>query len=169
MQNPPLEKIIGPTATGESAQFEIFAPDLIRAINYGVQVVHEWQQAKGWLEKPEWRQQVESILNDVSCSFLTAEQENALKELAAMPIRNKGELIALMHSELSEQLEGQRSKVQPAMDDHCPSLTTEEAELADLIIRAFSYSGENNIDIGRAIAIKHAFNCTRAARHGKRF
>lgn len=73
--------------------------------------------------------------------------------------RNKGEMIALMHSELSEMLEGIRKS---KMDDHLPHRSSEEVELADLFIRAFDYAGAYGLDLGGAIAEKLAYNATRA-------
>jgi NTP pyrophosphatase (non-canonical NTP hydrolase) len=52
--------------------------------------------------------------------------------------RNKGEMIALMHSELSECLEGVRKDL---MDDHLPAFTQEAAEMADTAIRIFDFLG----------------------------
>lgn len=73
--------------------------------------------------------------------------------------RNLGELIALMHSELSEMLEGVRKNT---MDSHLPTRRTEEVELADLIIRALDYAGYRKLDLAGAIVDKLAYNCTRA-------
>lgn len=77
--------------------------------------------------------------------------------------RNRFELIALMHSELSECVEFLRK---PAMDDHVPELTGEAAELADVIIRIMDYCGAFGIDIGKAVRVKHAYNLQRPYRHG---
>jgi NTP pyrophosphatase (non-canonical NTP hydrolase) len=72
--------------------------------------------------------------------------------------RNKGELIALMHSELSEALEAIRKN---KMDDHLPERKGEEVELADAVIRIFDYAGAFDLDLGSAIVEKLRYNCNR--------
>lgn len=89
-------------------------------------------------------------------------------------IRNKGELIALMHSELSEALEGERKNL---MDDKLPHRKMAEVELADAVIRILDYCGGFGYDIQGAVEEKMAFNATREdhkhearmAAGGKRF
>lgn len=73
--------------------------------------------------------------------------------------RNRGELIALMHSELSEALEGVRKNLP---DDHLPHRMAEEVELADLLIRVFDYAGAFGLDLEGAYREKLAYNATRA-------
>lgn len=72
--------------------------------------------------------------------------------------RNKGEMIALMHSELSEAMEGERKSL---MDDHLPHRRSAEVELADLLIRVFDYAGAFGYDLDGAVAEKRAYNATR--------
>lgn len=73
--------------------------------------------------------------------------------------RNKGELIALMHSELSEALEGARKGL---MDDKLPNRKMEEVELADCLIRIFDYAGAFGWDLGNALMEKRLYNKQRA-------
>lgn len=74
-------------------------------------------------------------------------------------VRNKGELIALIHSEISEVLEGVRKD---KMDDHLPHLKAEVVELADALIRIFDYAGAFGLDIEGAYLEKKAYNKVRA-------
>lgn len=74
--------------------------------------------------------------------------------------RNDGELIALMHSELSEALE--------AMRNHGEKENIAE-ELADCCIRIFDYCGARGINLEEALRKKIKYNKTRPYRHGKKF
>lgn len=66
--------------------------------------------------------------------------------------------IALMHSELSEALEGFRKG---QMDDHLPHRQMIEVELADAIIRILDTAGYLELDVGGALMEKLAYNATR--------
>lgn len=81
--------------------------------------------------------------------------------------RNEGELIALMHSELSEALEGLRAG-NPA-SEHIPEFSCMEEELADTVIRIADLCGAKGYRLGEAIVAKMKFNEGRPYRHGKEF
>ncbi len=82
--------------------------------------------------------------------------------------KNDAEMIALMHSELSEALEAMRNG-NPS-DDKVPEFSGVEAELADVVIRIMDYAQFRKLRVAEAIVAKHQMNQTRAHRHGgKRF
>lgn len=67
--------------------------------------------------------------------------------------------IALIHSEVSEALEGYRSD---KMDDKLPHRKAIEVELADVIIRVGDLAGALGLDVAAAIQEKFAYNAQRA-------
>jgi len=79
---------------------------------------------------------------------------------------NKAEKIALMHSELSEALEGIRKNLP---SDHLPGFLMETEELADCIIRIMDYAQHFDLPLADAITEKVKFNTTREYLHGKKF
>jgi NTP pyrophosphatase (non-canonical NTP hydrolase) len=66
--------------------------------------------------------------------------------------------LALIHSEISEALEGHRKNL---MDDKLPHRPSIEVELADAIIRIGELAGALKLDVGGAIDEKMAFNRVR--------
>lgn len=73
--------------------------------------------------------------------------------------RNVGELLCLVHSEISEAMEGYRKNL---MDDKLPDRQMIEVELADAVIRIADLCGYLRLDLGGAIADKLHYNATRA-------
>lgn len=93
------------------------------------------------------------------------------------------EIIALLHSEVSEALEAYRSHgpreewfrnvapedMVPYTEDYAARGYKPEgvpSELADIIIRVLDVAGAYDIDIERAVRMKMAYNRTRPYRHG---
>jgi NTP pyrophosphatase (non-canonical NTP hydrolase) len=85
--------------------------------------------------------------------------------------RNIGEMLALIHSEVSEALEDWR--VQPTAELPRTDLRDEKgkpigfaSEIADVIIRIGDLCGYLGLDLEAAVAEKMTFNATRPHRHG---
>jgi NTP pyrophosphatase (non-canonical NTP hydrolase) len=73
--------------------------------------------------------------------------------------RNIPEMLCLVHSEISEALEGFRKDL---MDDHIPDRKMFEVELADTLIRIFDLAGYQGLDLGGALIEKLEYNASRA-------
>jgi NTP pyrophosphatase (non-canonical NTP hydrolase) len=78
--------------------------------------------------------------------------------------RNNGELIALIHSELSEALEALRHGNEPS--DHIPHFSGVEEELADVVIRIADLCEKRGWNLDAAIRAKMIYNENRPYRHG---
>ena len=73
--------------------------------------------------------------------------------------RNVGELLCLIHSEISEAMEGARKDL---MDTHLKHRSMMEVELADAIIRIFDLAESRNFNLGETIYEKLEYNKNRA-------
>lgn len=73
--------------------------------------------------------------------------------------RNFGEVVALMHSELSEALEADRKGLK---DNHLPHRDGREVEFADCIIRILETAAALGLDVAGAVIEKNRFNRERA-------
>ena len=74
------------------------------------------------------------------------------------PTVNVGEKLMLIVTEVGEGMEGHRKLM---MDDHLPTRTMLEVELADAVIRILDLAGGLGLDIGGAIAEKLLYNGSR--------
>lgn len=104
----------------------------ISGIEAAMDIVHTTASNAGWYRDPKTGKEIE---------------------------RNFGEVVALMHSELSEALEADRKDL---MDDKLPHRDGREVEFADCIIRIFDTARAMNMDLAGAIIEKNRFNRERA-------
>lgn len=82
--------------------------------------------------------------------------------------------LANLHGEVSEAWEAYRAGTLHAPCDKADrmremglrALTCLEEELADVVIRCFDTAQAYGLDLQSSIEVKHAYNGTRAARHG---
>lgn len=81
--------------------------------------------------------------------------------------RNDGEMLALVHSEVSEVLEALRKGNPP--DDKLPEFLSTETELADVVIRIMDLGHARGWRVAQAVEAKMKYNATRPHKHGKEF
>jgi NTP pyrophosphatase (non-canonical NTP hydrolase) len=101
--------------------------------------------------------------------YLVAESyKNAVSKGFHDEPRSVGDLIALMHSELSEAFEHYRNGHEPQevfwTDGGKPDGVG--VELADVVIRIFDFCGRFDIGLEALIESKMAYNSTRPHKHG---
>lgn len=111
-----------------------------------VKACHGAAFSAGW-----WKSPVGRDLAD-----LIREPESAQEKLLAGAL--VAQKLCLVHSEISEAMEGHRKGL---MDDHLPHRKMIEVELADAIIRICDLAGALNLHLGGAIAEKLAYNARR--------
>jgi hypothetical protein len=79
-----------------------------------------------------------------------------------------GEVAEMFESFRSGTLHKPCDKAQKMEESGLPVLTAEEEEIADVVIRALDYGGRFDVDVARAVMVKHIYNRTRGYRHGNK-
>jgi NTP pyrophosphatase (non-canonical NTP hydrolase) len=90
---------------------------------------------------------------------LTFDYATDVLKAGMRPPRNIPEMLCLIHSEVSEAMEGARKR---QMDDKLPHRPMLEVELADAVIRIMDMAGGMGLDLPGALAEKLQYNAMRA-------
>ena len=122
------------------------------------QSIYEHNVEVGWWDDLEnLRGRIDRVLkNDNLSEALKSEILNDINKSINLIITQK---LALVHSEISEALEGVRKDLK---DDHLPQYDMFAVELADAIIRILELAGAFNIPIGNIMMEKLEYNSKRA-------
>lgn len=117
--------------------------------------VHATAVSKGWWDSAPAHAEIQKRLQ---------QEPHLLETFQLATERNKGEMLALMHSEISEALEALRHGNPP--DDKIPQFSGVEAELADTMIRIFDFCEAFGYDVVGAMLAKAEMNKSRTYKHG---
>lgn len=121
--------------------------------------VHQIAKDKGW-----WENEDANALREFADQSISDGHQKLYEIADKLENRNTGEMLALMHSELSEALEGERHGNPPS--DHIPEFSAVEEELADVVIRIMNMSERRGYRTAQAIVAKIKFNHGREHKHG---
>lgn len=122
----------GPAEPAQKPDFSDREAWVLYGLGEAMKLAHETAWNAGWYRDPKTGQQIS---------------------------RNFGEVVALMHSELSEALEADRKDLP---SDKLPGFLGIEEEFADLIIRVLDTSEAMGLRVPLAVVMKNRFNKTRA-------
>lgn len=174
------EPTITVTRNGEFLLSADILPNLVERLNLihgsrGDELIAEsFVEAAGLLIAPRPAQAIHA-LRDLQKDIHAVAVEKGWWPVAGSgePARNMGELLALIHAEVSEAMEDYRKTTVPIGP---PSFTYVDGtkmkpagfwtEIADVVIRCLDLAEAHGVDLGQVIEVKHEYNKTRSYRHG---
>lgn len=122
------------------------------ALNELSRVVHNYSKEAGWWDIPGRWTWLQDFATTPGADGKTMESEQWVQLTTPMKL-------VLIHSEISEAMEGFRKGIK---DEHLPDRSMFEVELADALIRIFDLAGAHDLDLGGALQEKFNYNQTRA-------
>lgn len=122
--------------------------EIADAGNSLIHYCHGASVAAGWWHGPELG----------NSPTLRVDYRAALQDRTRFGLALTAEKLCLIHSEVSEAMEGVRKDLP---DDKLPHRKMIEVELADAVIRIADLAGALGLDLGGAITEKLAFNAVR--------
>lgn len=118
--------------------------------------IYKHNSEVGWWDDLEkLRSEMENVLDFIDDEDHKSEVLNSINTSINLIITQK---LALIHSEISEALEGLREDLK---DDHLPQYHMFVVELADALIRILDLAGAFNIPIGNIMMEKWEYNTKR--------
>lgn len=128
----------------------------VPVINELVKTIHDHNVEAGWYTDLSYQKKIQELK---FMDFTDAQIKNIIDATGISEIKgNIPEKMALIHSEVSEALEGLRKNL---MDDKIPHRKMVEVELADVVIRCMDLAGFMKLDLGGAMVEKLAYNFNR--------
>ena len=121
---------------------DLLRDELTEAVELLVHECHTASLGAGW-----WH----DMQTDIDLRWHACEGARFGKALVA-------EKLCLIHSEISEAMEGHRKDL---VDEKLSEFDAITVELADACIRIFDLAGALGLDLGAALAAKMAYNATR--------
>jgi len=126
-------------------------------VNKLVQISHSNSRAAGWWTNLDYEKKMQELA-DLGLNLYQMKNICEITGLSREKDANVPEKLALIHSEVSEAMEGDRKNL---MDDKLPHIPMLHVELADAVIRIADLCGKLEINLEDVILQKLEYNSKR--------